>query len=336
MQKILSSVVGLSLMVSVWVAQAVEYASNPLTHADQLVVSDQGITAYDSVSLNIRWRQLTGEKTHEPVLAGDLILVSSSSGLHAIEFDSGNVRWHIDTWTNLFPATVGSGVAYLASEEGVLRALALNRGELLWQRQLPGWIYPPVIEGDRLYTGGSDGTVWAVDRDDGRVLWARKLGQEMVYSPLSNRDGGVIVTTFAGDVLAFSATGQLLWRTTLPTVPASAVELGGRFLFSGLDRQLYALDGRTGELLWNRPLGGHLAAPLVRHLGLLLAALDDGRLIGFDIQTGKVRELHQADGEPVASPAVQGERTVLFLKSFKGPKAVILKRLIGNHPVEEI
>lgn len=293
---------------------------------NHLVVSEQGLTAYDSISLAIRWQRLSGERTHAPVLAAGLVLVSSSSGFYALDSTNGSVVWQSNRDINLFAPVVKDGVVYLASESGVLQALELAGGRLIWRRQLPGWIYPPGLGSELLYTGGSDGNLWAIHLEDGSIRWRRDLGQELVYSPVILRDGTVITTTFAGEVFAFSPMGRLHWQSRLSVNFMPPFELGERILFSGIDQQLYALDSKTGKRHWSTSLDGRLAAPLVLNKHTALAALDDGRLLEIDPQDGNLRLLGRADGEPVASPHVQDGQTVLFLKSFGAPKAIILKR----------
>jgi len=315
---------------------AAEQAANPQAAGNQLIISSQGITAYDRESLQSRWQLLQGEQTDELVMAGGLLLATSSSGLYAIDTTAGRVVWKLPSDTRLFTPTVDAGTVYLAGEDGRLRALELQSGHPLWQRRFPGWVYPPAVQGDRLYTGGSDGRLWALKRTDGSHLWERSLGQQLVYRPVLTRQGSLITTNFNGEVQAFSKGGELLWRKRLPSVLLSPVEVDGRLIFSGLDNRLYALDGTSGETGWSLSLGDRLAAPLVVHQGSLLAGLDDGRVLEIGLADGQSRTLYRLDATPVASPYPLRQGTLMFLKTFGIPRAIILNRQPGNLPSKEI
>jgi outer membrane protein assembly factor BamB len=148
--------------------------------------------------------------------------------------------------------------------------------------------------------------------------------------------GGIVVTTFAGKVMAFSEAGILLWNTELPAVVSSLVEVGGRLVLNGLDRHLYGLDSQSGDLLWNTPLHETFAVPLDRQQEAVMLVLDDGRLIELDIQTGKQHELAQVTGNPVTAPYIQGNSIIVFIKSFGSPQGVILKHSTNDNPKMEI
>ena len=303
---------------------------------DQLIVSTQGLTAFDSETLEPRWRTLAGETVHRPVIAAGVAIVSSSSGVYAIESESGAIHWRLDDKTDVFSAVVNGDEAYLASEGGGLYAVDVDAGHLHWQKEFNGWVYPPAVWQHQLYTGGSAGKLWALEKTTGNLLWERDLGQEMVYSPVVTQGGVIIVTTFAKEVLAFSSTGTQLWKTQLPAVVSSPVLLNGLLIFTGLDQRLHAMDNRTGERRWSRPLHARLRTPMTVSQNQLIAILDDGRLVSVDSHSGSLEELARFRGEPIAPPFLRGDRIILFLRSFGESEIISFNRQTGKQSVKEI
>ncbi|MDQ6924797.1 MAG: PQQ-binding-like beta-propeller repeat protein, partial [Candidatus Eremiobacteraeota bacterium] len=117
----------------------------------------------------------------------------------------------------------------------------------------------------------------------------------------------LFVTTGHTTVAVNAATCALLWRQTHPPkspdvypVNRGAAYLAGRLFRGTPDGRLLALDARTGQVLWDVPVGDpHLggftsSAPIAWH-GLVFIGLAGGdwgirgRVMGFDAATGKER-----------------------------------------------
>ncbi|MCU7935953.1 MAG: PQQ-binding-like beta-propeller repeat protein [Candidatus Thiodiazotropha sp. (ex Dulcina madagascariensis)] len=295
----------------------------------RLLVSDSGVYAFDPVTLELGWRQLQDQQTFEPAVIGDRVLVTGSRGLYAIDSESGDLIWQRPSRQVGFPVVLVGETAYLTDRGGLLQAIDSDDGELLWQRRFPGWVYPPAQAGGLLFTGGSDGRLWAIDRERGDVRWAYPLGQEMVYSPVALADGRIIATTFNREVIALDHGGNLLWRQNYAAILTTPMVLDGQLIFNGLDGQLRAVDAKDGKILWRRQLPEPLAVGLEHQQGMLLAALDSGRVWVLASDSGELRQAYRLPGEPVARPRFMDGEILSFVRAFGGPKAILLTR--NNH-----
>lgn len=110
--------------------------------------------------------------------------------------------------------------------------------------------------------------LYAVDAASGRELWGIRLGS----APSAN---GLVFTPSVSDGVVVTCTRQF-------TEPRTGTVL--------------AVDARSGQALWQYtwvPLApirdASCARPVVVSAGVVLAAVDDGRVFGLDLRTGQLR-----------------------------------------------
>ena len=150
----------------------------------------------------------------------------------------------------------------------------------------------PAVVGSQVWVAGSDGSVLALDASAGRELWRAQAG-----APLSAGVGSdgqtVAAVTLTNELVAMEA-GRVTWRARLGAGVFTPPLVAGRRVFVlGADRSLSAFDAATGARLWlqNRP-GDALSlrqAGLLIAVGNTLVAGQQGRLAGFDPNTGTLR-----------------------------------------------
>ncbi|MDO5623434.1 MAG: outer membrane protein assembly factor BamB [Pseudomonadota bacterium] len=163
-----------------------------------------------------------------------------------------------------------------------------------WTARIPAVNLPLQVNvhGTHLTLAGSDGTVVTLDAASGAERGRASVGEAL--SAAAGSDGTVTaVVTRANQLVALQGAREL-WRYRLPTQSYTApLVAGGRVFVLGADRSLTALDGQSGDLLWNvqRP-----AEPLVlRQAGVLMAVGNTlvagmaGRMVGVNPDTGAVR-----------------------------------------------
>lgn len=134
---------------------------------------------------------------------------------------------------------------------------------------------------DRLAVGQKSGQVWLLDPEDGSIvastqvgpggelggiMWGSSYDGQRLYVGISNSqgqawttDGGV--TTGGGWAALDPSTAQVLWRTADPlgSNALGAVSSANGLVFAcSMDPagHMYALDGRTGAILWSFASGG--------------------------------------------------------------------------------
>ncbi|HRT56428.1 MAG TPA: PQQ-binding-like beta-propeller repeat protein [Candidatus Paceibacterota bacterium] len=167
---------------------------------------------------------------------------------------------------------------------------------ILWKVPAPSAGFnSPIVWGDRVYfTGGKPGQleVFCVDANTGQVAWRQAVANvpgsppEPLDIPESTgytapsvaTDGRRVYAIFAnGDTAGFSLDGRLLWTRAFgalknPYGHATSLITWQDRLLVQLDQgeseegksKLYALEGRSGRILWQRPrkVGGSWTTPM--------------------------------------------------------------------------
>lgn len=269
------------------------YPANPQADHSAIFLSHQGVTAYDRQNLKVRWSCLSELQTDEPTLASGKLLVGSSSGVIALDTESGKTLWRYSVGGRLFSPSIEGGSAFVAGIDGRLHKLNLDSGQLIWQRKISdGWIYPPAIVDGLLITGGQDGKIQAVDESTGALRWHFDVGQELVFRPVATGGGSVIITTFEGKVFAIDGpSGQLQWQQQHPVASFSPAVRDGHIYLPGYDNRLRVLASDSGQLLWSRALSGRPAAAPQVHPKNSLIVTQEGDYLLLDNASGNT--LHQ-------------------------------------------
>jgi outer membrane protein assembly factor BamB len=153
---------------------------------------------------------------------------------------------------------VKSNTVYVATVGRQVYALNLNDGKEHWQSELTGPVEatPLVVDG-RVYVGSVDGVRHALDTADGTEKWAFKAGGKI-------------------------AGGANYYRAKNRTAPL--------ILFGSYDNKLYAVDGASGEKVWDLETTNYInGAPAVVGNRVIFGGCD-GQVRVLDAQTGKVEE----------------------------------------------
>jgi outer membrane protein assembly factor BamB len=174
-------------------------------------------------SVNTRWPEVKERWSFEtgytiassPLVWKRLVIVGDASGtVYACDLRTGQVQWRFKTPDAVYstPAAGGSLVV-LASTDGNVYALKAANGQEVW-RYVTGRpiVASPSVEGGRVYLGSSEGKFRALNLASGKIEWE-----------------------FSG-LEGFVETRPLLYK--------------GMVIFGAWDQHLYALDARTGALVW--------------------------------------------------------------------------------------
>jgi polyvinyl alcohol dehydrogenase (cytochrome) len=146
--------------------------------------------------------------------------------------------------------------------------------------------------GGRLRTvvgiGQKSGVYWTLDARSGQLLWTRLVGHgddpggiqwgtatdgKRIYAAIGHNQNAVPYTLLSGETITGGswaaldpATGRILWQTPDPLdapdlaalTVANGVVYGGSMAHSG--DQMYALDAKSGDILWRFEAGGSVVA----------------------------------------------------------------------------
>ena len=160
-------------------------------------------------------------------------------------------------------------------------------------------IAQPVVSDGRIFTMDAETVVRAGKEKTGEEIWKVNLtpkGEDSgeVGGGLAVDNGTLFVTTGYGEVVALNVEdGKVAWRRDLTAPIRSApTVISGRAFVLTLTNKLYALDSRTGEVLWSHSgieeptnlLGG--ASPAA-DAGVVIVPYSSGELIALRMENGQ-------------------------------------------------
>lgn len=184
-----------------------------------------GTCAFDLGDGKLLWQQpdvrMQGfsRLPNQPVVTETLVYVApGSKTLFALERDTGAIYWqaHAEGRIRSVPS-VAAGLVVVNVEDGSLRAFEAQTGALRWQRQTgrTGTCFSsPVISDGIIYTGSTSSRVYAIRLEDGEVIWER-LTAGSVWDTLAVGPEQVYVSPFCDQVYALDRrTGAVVWAVT--------------------------------------------------------------------------------------------------------------------------
>ena len=143
-------------------------------------------------------------------------------------------------------------------------AIDTRNGRERWHINAGGFFSLPYLSSrcvagrDRhLYVFLLDGDVYAVDTRNGSFFWQTKIAKYPV-TPLVDEKGTLYVGGDDGSMVAIEPTEErILWKNSLSgDVHVAAISPDGTLLYVSAGQTLYALDSRSGNQVWVRPLNG--------------------------------------------------------------------------------
>lgn len=206
------------------------------------------------------------------VYAGDY-----SKNFHAVDIKTGEELWSFKTRGVVTGRPVVSDdVIYVGChgkedmDNGAIYALSTKRKGLrglltrvLWKDRPDGYHGMDVtIRGNNLYLSTDDGNIVAMDKESGDVKWKSKpweKGQMLVVYPSPVVAGdSLYCSRVDGTIFSLDAnTGDMRWKTTLPgNIHGSPQERNGVVYIGAADKQVHAIDGKTGQMLNAYPASG--------------------------------------------------------------------------------
>jgi outer membrane protein assembly factor BamB len=245
------------------------HSSSPVIHDDQLLLLCYHGSASYLVSVDKRtgaelWRAnrpagLFSYSTPVVVERGarDLVVVNSSTGVHALRADNGELVWEVKE-DNRFPIPVPSivdGVIYTTRgyRSGPMLAIRpdgsgdVTTSHVLWRVPTGAPYVPSLLHYDGLiYTAGELGVVTCFDAKTGERLWQERVGGVFTGSPVAG-DDKIYFTSETGETIVLRAgrAFSLIGRNQLNGhfVASPAISRGRIFLRS--DDALFAVGKGT-------------------------------------------------------------------------------------------
>lgn len=163
----------------------------------------------------------------------------------------------IEYGTLTLPVVV-DGTVYVADGNGFTHAIDTDSGDTEWKVET-GMNYPPLVTRDTVYCSGGDVSVHAVDRETGSRRWLSILDTESdIGTPPIVAAGKVIVGYYSGigdDIHGgYSAVngrcGSGQWSFSSDGERAKGLATDGETVYASTDHHLYAIDAEDGVRRW--------------------------------------------------------------------------------------
>jgi len=186
-----------------------------------------------------------------------------------------HVLWAFKTGGRVFSSPVVSeGVVYVGSDDHFMYAIDAATGHEIWKFQTGANVRStPAVAGGSAYVLSLDGNLYALDAHSGKVQWKfASSGESRLSAP------GLYGLVPSGEVMPdpwdFFLSSPAVWD--------------GKVYFGSGDHHVYALDARTGRLVWKFQAADvvHSSPAIVD--GVLYIGCWDGGLYALNAVIGRL------------------------------------------------
>jgi outer membrane protein assembly factor BamB len=292
-----------------------EVRSSPTVKDNVLFVGayDNNLYALNAETGEFLWKYATdGGIASTPCVHGEQVMIGSGDRiLYSINARTGRLEWTCPTQGRIWSSPrVEFGHVFFGSDDHHLYAVSAQTGRVAWKREMGGPVRSSVAFGeDILYVGCEDGSVLAYDIR-GEPKWRARARRSVTSTPhLDLNDGILFVGSMDWNVYALdSRSGWVVWRTrTNGPVISSPTMANGAVFIGSADRNMYALDARNGRLVWKYETEGQVTSSPAYANGAIYFGSIDHYLYSLDAETGELRWRYKTGGPIPSSPYVTGD-----------------------------
>ncbi|MBQ0046683.1 MAG: PQQ-binding-like beta-propeller repeat protein [Prevotellaceae bacterium] len=317
--------------------------------------SAKGIaTSWDLKSKkNILWQASVPKHGYNsPVINGRNVFVTGADNaareLYCFDIYTGELKWtvkadkipgspssmpKVNADTGLAASTVatnGQQVCAIFATGDVI--CADMEGKRLWAKNLGlpdnhyGYASSLLMYGNELiiqYENNSNGKVLALNAANGNQLWSKSVKDKIAWSsPIIATLGGKPALVVMGNpaITAYSlSNGAELWRVECMSgeVGSSPAASNGVVFGASEYAKCIAIDGATGETLWEASDYLPECSSLAATSNLVFCATSYGMVCAYDAKTGAVTKEHDLSTPFYSSPVVADGKVFLFSNSGK-------------------
>ena len=261
--------------------------------------------------------------TAAPAISGGRVYLSSNDGiLYALNADTGAELWRFTTEDKISSGAIaikspdgGGDWVLVNGYDGTARALNAADGKVVWSYKTENFINgaPAVVDGRFLVFGGCDALLHVVNLKDGTLVHSIPAN---AYIPASIGTFGTMAFcgNYANQTVGFDALGgKVAWiyeDRALPFFSSPAVN-DRLVLIGSRDKNLHAIDRKTGTGVWKFTTGGRVEGSPILFEDAVVFGSTDGRLYAASLEAGA--ELWQLDlGESLVASAAFGEQQIVI------------------------
>src|SRR5260370_1425530 len=216
----------------------------------------------------------------------------------------------------------------VGSCNGMIRALDRKTGQVRWSYDIRKDGEQSQFQGDPLITDqlviigtdGSMGHVYAFERSTGTVRWKFKVAERGVTTDVTRVGQNIYAFTRGDELLCLDLdTGKAKWtfRTGAPLPgsgwTSSPAVTSERAYFGGFDGFVYAVDAKSGKLIWKRDLGARITTSVALVGRDLYVGTDQRRLYRINAESGEVSGSLDTAASPRSRLIASPEGLLVFL-----------------------
>lgn len=219
---------------------------------------------------------------------------------YAVNAQFKNVKqvWQVKDNSDIGAGTAIAGnLVIVANTGGWIKAYDVNSGKLVWATKTGGKLYStPCAFGDVVAVASTDNFLYCLDKTTGKVRWKAASGKPLVASPVIV-GSRVFCGSSDGHFRCYAlSSGKLKWdfKQVKGFVETRPLLYQGRVYFGSWGNQFYALDQRSGTLIWkwsdgskNRMFSAAACEPAAAANRLFIVA-PDRYMTCFNAANGKV------------------------------------------------
>ncbi|MEM8857489.1 MAG: PQQ-binding-like beta-propeller repeat protein [Chloroflexota bacterium] len=179
---------------------------------------------------------------------------------------------------------------YTGTSNNQIIAVDKDSGDLKWTLDTENaiWSAPAILE-DTIFASSIDRNIYAVNKDSGEIVWTHVLNGAGAGSPLISEDrervyAGSFGSNFTGEVIALDVTdGSDIWKAQAADwVWAGPAEAEGLLVYGDISGNVYAVDSVTGDQKWEAQVDGSIVGDVVISNGVVIVPSgDEVTLEGF-------------------------------------------------------
>ena len=306
-----------------------------------------------SAKKNILWQSsIPKHGYNSPVITGRNVFITGADAkareLYCYDVWTGELKWtvkadgiagspssmpKVNADTGLAASTVatnGEEVCAIFATGDVI--CADMEGKRLWAKNIGqpdnhyGYASSLLIYGNTLiiqYQNNSNAQILALNTKNGNTAWSKKGNDKISWSsPIIATLGGKTALVVMGNpaIAAYNiGNGSELWRVECMSgeVGSSPTCAGGVVFGASEYAKCVAIDGATGEVLWEASDYLPECSSLAATKDLVFCATSYGMVCAYDAKTGEVKKEHDLTTPFYSSPVVVDGKVYLFSNSGK-------------------
>ena len=302
---------------------------------------------------NILWQSsIPKHGYNSPVITGRNVFITGADAkareLYCYDVWTGELKWtvkadgiagspssmpKVNADTGLAASTVATNGEEVCAIFATGDVICANmEGKRLWAKNigLPdnhyGYASSLLMYGNTLiiqYQNNSNAKILALSTKNGNQIWSKSAKDKIAWSsPIIATLGGKSALVVMGNpaITAYNpGNGAELWRVECMSgeVGSSPASAGGVVFGASEYAKCIAIDGATGETLWEASDYLPECSSLAATKDLVFCATSYGMVCAYDAKTGEVKKEHDLTTPFYSSPVVVDGKVYLFSNSGK-------------------